>query len=145
MIPLAKPLVRILPNVKLPISSYLDWKAIIDTNEESHALERQLVVEGYLHDPDFDKWYSLSTIMSLISTPPPNSLAELNTPTMFLLSLKGPTPSYIRSLYNRLPPILKKRVEVDGSVYWMLSHPIDAAQIIAEWFSISLMPNSVPV
>lgn len=140
LMPLGKFLVRILPNMKLPVSSYLDWKAIIDTSEESRNLETQLVVEGYLNDPDFDKWYPLSAIMSLISTPPPNPLAELDTPTMFLLDQKGPTPSYIKDLYSRLPPSTKRLIEIDGSVYWMLSHPQDAAKIICEWFSISLMP-----
>ena len=140
LMPLAKFLVRILPNMKLPVSSYLDWKAIIDTSEESRNLETQLVVEGYLNDPDFDKWYPLSAVMSLISTPPPNPLAELDTPTMFLLDQKGPTPSYIKDLYSRLPPIRKRLIEIDGSVYWMLSHPKDAAKIISEWFSVSLTP-----
>ncbi len=138
LIPLAKLLVRILPNLRLPISSYLDWKAIIDTSEENRNLETHLVVEGYLNDPDFDKWYPLSAIMSLLTTPPPKPLAELNTPTMFLLGLKGPTPSYIKDLYSRLPAIPKRLVEIDGSVYWMLSHPKEAAKIICEWFAVSL-------
>lgn len=140
LIPLAKLLVRIFPNVKLPISSYLDWQVLIDTNEESRSLETRLVVEGYLNDVDFDKWYPLSAIMSMISTLPPNPLEELNIPTMFLLDLKGPTPSYIKELYSRLPPVTKRLIEIDGSVYWMLSHPHNAAKIISEWFSVSLMP-----
>jgi len=96
------------------------------------------VAEGYLNDPDFDKWYPLSAIMSLISTPPPNPVAELKTPTMFLLNLKGPTPSYIRNMYNRLPPIKKRMVEIDGSVYWMLSHPRKEAKIVCGWFNETL-------
>ncbi|MGZ4942112.1 MAG: hypothetical protein ACXV5P_07390 [Halobacteriota archaeon] len=99
IMPLAKLLVRIFPDVKLPISSYLDWKALIDTNEKNREIETRLVTGGYLNDPDFDKWYPLSAITSLISTPPPNPVAALKTPTMFLLDLKGPTPSYIRNLY----------------------------------------------
>ena len=81
------------------------------------------MVEGYLNDPDFDTWYPLSAIVSMISTLPPNPLEELNIPTMFLLDLKGPTPSYIKDLYGRLPPVTKRLIEIDGSVYWMLSHP----------------------
>lgn len=138
LMPLMKPLVRILPNLRLPISSYLDWKAIIDTNEESRNLETHLVVEGYLNDPDFDKWYPLDAVMSLISTPPPNPLEELRTPTMFLLGLKGPTPSYIKDLHRRLPAVPKSLVQIDGSVYWMLSHPTNAARIICDWFEKTL-------
>lgn len=138
IMPLAKLLVRILPNLPLPVSSYLDWKAIMDTREEKRNLEAHLVVEGYLKDPDFDKWYPLSAIMSLISTPPPNALAELKIPTMFAVTRLGPTPSYIKDLYSRLPPIKKKMVEIDGSVYWMLSHPRDEAVIVCEWFDETL-------
>ncbi|MEW5817167.1 MAG: hypothetical protein AB1798_17460 [Spirochaetota bacterium] len=138
ILPLAKLLVRILPSLKLPISSYLDWKALIDTREENRSLETHLVADGYLNDPDFDRWYTLSAIMSLISTPPPNPITALKIPTMFLLNLKGPTPFYIKDLYNRLPPIKKKLVEIDGSVYWMLSHPRDEAKIVCEWFDETL-------
>ena len=138
IMPLAKLLVRILPNLPLPVSSYLDWKAIMDTREENRNLETHLVVEGYLKDPDFDKWYPLSAIMSLISTPPPNAVAALKIPTMFAVTRLGPTPSYIKDLYNRLPPIKKRMVEIDGSVYWMLSHPRDEAAIVCEWFDETL-------
>jgi len=32
-------------------------------------------------------------------------------------------PGYITDLYHRLPVARKKLVQVDGGVYWMLSHP----------------------
>ena len=94
--------------------------------------------EGYLKDPDFDKWYPLFAIMALVSTPPPKPIAELKTPTMFVLDLQGPTPAYIKELYNRLPPIKKRLVEIDGSVYWMLSHPRAEAKLVCDWFDETL-------
>lgn len=137
-LPLLKILVKLIPRMKLPISLYLDWKELIDAKEENRNLEKHLV-EGYMNDPDFDKWYPLSAIMSLISTPPPSPLTELKVPTMFLVPTRGWTdPSYVKDLYDRLPPVRKKLVEVDGSVYWMLSHPKDAANIVCEWFDQTL-------
>ena len=134
MLPIAKVLVSVLPGMKIPIWMYLDWKALIDTSEGTYEIERQVVEDGYLHDPDFDRWYPLSHVMSLISTPPPNPLVELGTPTMFVLGRGGPTPSYIKALYDRLPPIKKRLTEVNGSVYWMLSHPVEAAGAVCDWF-----------
>jgi hypothetical protein len=57
---------------------------------------------------------------------------------MFVVARQGPTPGYIVDLYHRLPAIQKKLVDVDGSVYWMLSHPRQAATLIGDWFSGSL-------
>ena len=134
MIPLAKLLVRIFPRMKIPISSYLDWKALIDPREGTRDVERRLVENGYLRDPDFNRWYPLSAVMSLISTPPPKPLAAMQMPTMFLVGLDGPTPEYIRELFRRLPPVKKRLIEVNGSVYWMLSHPKEAADAVCGWF-----------
>src|SRR6266568_6163233 len=39
----AKVLLRIVPTVKLPISSYLDWKALIDTKEGNRAVKTRLM------------------------------------------------------------------------------------------------------
>jgi hypothetical protein len=123
----------------LPISLYLDWKELIDTKEGNREVETRLVVGGYLKDPDFDRWYRLSSIMSQLSTPPPNPLIDLRSPTMFLVPVRGwSDPTYERGLYNRLPPIKKRLVEVDGSVYWMLSHPREASREICEWFAETL-------
>jgi len=125
----------------LPISSYLDWKELIDTKEVNRAIETRLVREGYLHDPDFDRWYPLSAIMSLLLTPPPQALTALKIPTMFLVALRGFAGNefeYVKDLYLRLPNVKKQLVEVDGSVYWMLSHPREAASVIGEWFDETL-------
>lgn len=134
MLPIANILVRILPKMKVPIWSYLDWKALIDPSEGAYQVERRLVEDGYLHDPDFDKWYPLSHVVSLVSMPPPNDLIELRTPTMFVVASRGPTPGYINALYGRLPQIKKRLTAVDGSVYWMLSHPVEAADTVCGWF-----------
>jgi pimeloyl-ACP methyl ester carboxylesterase len=78
--------------------------------------------------------------MSQISTPPPNPIGELNTPTMFLVPVRDRAlpESYVKDVYNRLPSLKKKFVEVDGGHYWMLSHPNDAAKVIDEWFAETL-------
>ncbi len=142
ILPFGKLLLSIVPQVKLPISSYLDWKELIDTKEGNRAVETRLVREGYLHDPDFDRWYPLSAIMSLLLTPPPQPLTALQIPTMFLVALRGFGGSayveYVENLYHRLPNVKKRLVEVDGSVYWMLSHPKEAAERICEWFDETL-------
>ena len=135
-------LFKISPKTKIPISSYLNWKGLIDTDEANRKLELRLVKEGYLKDPDFDKKYPISAIMSLLLTPPPKPLLELNTPTMFMVALRGfggnAYVDYLKDLYSRLPPVRKKMIEVDGSVYWMLSHPKEAAKIICAWFDETL-------
>lgn len=138
LLPLIKFLLKISPRIKLPISSYLNWKELIDTKEPNYQIESNLVLDGYLKDPNFDTWYPLSAITSLLFTPPPKPLAELNTPTMFMVSQRGfggnTYVNYLKDLYYRLPPIKKKIVEIDGSVYWMLSHPKEAAEVICTWF-----------
>src|SRR6266508_2137931 len=114
ILPVARRLVRLVPDLPVPISSYLDWTALVDTGEDSRAVERRLVVDGYLCDPDFDQWYPLSAVMSLLSTPPAGPLEQLTTPTMFLVARQGPTPAYIADLYRRLPAIGKQMVDIDG-------------------------------
>jgi len=142
LMPFTRFIFRISPRIKLPISSYLDWKELIDTKEPSRTIESRLVVDGYLQDPDFDTWYPLSAILSLLNTPPPQHLLKLHTPTMFMVAARGFCGSayadYLKDLYDRLPPIKKKMIEIDGSVYWMLSHPTEAAEIICEWFDKTL-------
>ena len=142
ILPVMKLLFKISPQMKLPISSYLNWKDLVDTEETNRKLELRLVKEGYLKDPDFDKKYPISAIMSLLLTPPPKPLLELNTPTMFMVALRGVGGNayvdYLKDLYSRLPPVRKKMIEVDGSVYWMLSHPKEAAKIICAWFDETL-------
>jgi hypothetical protein len=75
-------------------------------------------------------------------TPPPEPLMELQIPTMFLVALRGfggnAFVAYIKEVYQRLTNVKKRMVEVDGSVYWMLSHPKEAADVISEWFDETL-------
>jgi pimeloyl-ACP methyl ester carboxylesterase len=138
-LPLLRIAARPFPWIRLPISLYLDWQELIDTKEGAREIERRLVVEGYLKDPDFDRWYRLSSIVSQVSTPPRNPLAELTIPTMFLVPVRGwSDPTYERGLFDRLPSVKKRLVEVDGSVYWMLSHPKQASLAISEWFAETL-------
>lgn len=139
VLPVLKILAKLFPKLKLPISTYLNFKELIDTKEENREIEVRLVENGYLNDPDFDKSYPLSAITSLLVTPPPNPLAELKVSTMFLVPTRGWTdPTYARDLYKRLPEVKKKFVEVDGSVFWMVSHPKEAAEIICDWFKETL-------
>jgi hypothetical protein len=42
-------------------------------------------------------------------------------PTRFVMASEGATPDYIVDLYQRLPAIPKRLIQLDGSVYWMLS------------------------
>jgi hypothetical protein len=54
---------------------------------------------------------------------------------MSVVASEGPTREYIINLYERLPPGPKELIRVNGSVYWMLSHPLPAAALIADWFA----------
>lgn len=142
LIPFIKFLLKMSPRIKLPISSYLNWKELIDPKEANKNIESHLVIDGYLKDPDFDTWYPLSAITSLLFTPPPAPLSELSIPTMFMVAQRGfggdAYVEYLKDLYSRLPSIKKKIMEVDGSVYWVLSHPKEATEIICKWFKETL-------
>lgn len=133
LLPFVKVLSRILPRIKLPIRFYLDFKEMVDSKKENREIEAPLI-ERFSKDPDFDKRYPLSAIMSLVTTPPPNALSTLKIPTMFIVPMRGFFPSYETDLFNRLPDIRKEMIEVDGGVFWMLSHPKEAARLICEWF-----------
>ena len=133
MLPLAKLLFRISPKIKLPIRMYLDFKEMIDTKPENQRIERPLI-DNFYKDSDFDKFYPLSAILSLVNTPPPRLLSTLKIPTMFIVPERGFFPDYQKDLYARLPEVKKKIVLVDGGVFWMLSHPREAAKIICDWF-----------
>ncbi len=141
LLPVAGVLVKLFPRMKLPISSYLDYREMVDRNADNRKVEAPLVA-AYLRDPDFARRYPLSAIMSLVSTPPPGPLAELEVPTMFLVPVRGIVPRYIRDLFERLPPIERKLVLVDGSVFWMVSHPREAANVICAWFDETLSPRT---
>lgn len=141
LLPFAETLAKIFPDAKLPIRLYLDFKELVDTKEENRKLEAPRI-EAFLQDPDFDTSYPIRAIMSLISTPPPNPLTALKTPTMFLVPVRGfggsSYVSYSKDLYDRLPLAKKKFIEVDGSVFWMCSHPKEAAGAICGWFRETL-------
>ena len=143
ILPVGKALLRLAPRLSLPISSYLDWTELIDTKAGNREVETRLVVDGYLHDPDFDKRYPLAAVMSLLLTPPPRPLETLRIPTMFMVAQRGfggaAYAAYVRDLYHHLPLVKKRLVDIDGSVYWMLSHPHEAAAVIDAWFAETLL------
>ncbi len=133
LLPVARALARIRPGTTMPIRSYLDFREMVDPVEPAHAIEARLV-DAYERDPGFDRRYPIAAILSLLDTPPPRPLAELQMPTMFVVPTRGFAPDYIRALFGRLPPLDKKLVEVDGSVFWMCSHSRDAAELICNRF-----------
>ncbi len=135
--PIAKLLYRFFPGIKFPICFYLDFKEMVDNKQENRIIEAPLI-ERFSKDHDFDRRYPLSAIMSLVYTSPPKPISELKVPTMFLVPVRGFFPFYEKNLFNRLPEVKKKIVEVDGGVFWMLSHPEEAANVICEWFKETL-------
>jgi pimeloyl-ACP methyl ester carboxylesterase len=137
LLPILRVAAKAVPGLKFPISSYLDFREMIDTKEPTHTVEARLI-ENYGRDPDFDRSYPLPAILSLLDAPPPGELSGLQTPTMFMVPIRGFAPEYARSLFARLPPIRKKLVEVDGSVFWMVSHSREAAGLICGWFDETL-------
>ena len=134
ILPLLKLLVRLLPRVKIPTTLYVDLRGLAESEREKENVEK------YMRDPDIVKWYTLRGAMSQISTPPPNPIEELKIPTMFLVPARDKlmSVSYVRDLYDRLPPIKKEFIEVDGGHFWMISHFKEAAKVICDWFDETL-------
>lgn len=134
ILPLAKLLAKLFPKVKIPTTLYVDWKGFPETEGERETLEK------YMNDPDVVKWYTLRAAMSQILTPPPNPIEELKIPTMFLVPTRDKlmSVSYVRDLYDRLPPIKKEFVKVDGGHFWMISHSKEVAKVICDWFDETL-------
>jgi len=134
ILPLLKLLVRLLPKVKIPTSLYVDFKGFPENEREREILKK------FMNDPDIVEWYTLRASLSQISTPPPNPIEKLKIPTMFLVPKtdKLTSISYVRNLYDRLPSIKKKIIEVDGGHWWMLSHTKEAANLICDWFDETL-------
>lgn len=133
--PMAGAIARLFPRVTIPTERCVDFVGLARTEREKRH------VETYLNDPNIVKRYTLRAVMSLISTPPPSPIEELDIPTMFIAP-KGDalmSVSYVRSLYDRLPLIKKRLVEIDGSHYWMSSHPKEAAGVICDWFQETLI------
>ena len=73
ILPLARLLARAFPRLPIPIQLYLDFRELADQRLEEGKLERARV-ERFLQDPDFDRWYPLAAVLSLLTTPPPNQL-----------------------------------------------------------------------
>lgn len=138
LLPFIKLLGKLFPWITLPIYTYLDFPEMVDIEEEENRRIEEAIVHSFNMDPDFDMCYTLSAILSIVSTPPPKDLSVLRTPTVFLVPVRGFFPSYFKDLYDRLPRIKKRLVEIDGGVFWMLSHPHQAAKIICDWFDESL-------
>lgn len=141
LFPFIRLLGKLFPWITLPVYTYLDFPEMVDIEEEENRRIEEPIVHSFNMDPDFDIRYLLSAIMSIVSTPPPRDLSVLGTPTMFLVPVRGFFPSYFKDLYDRLPRIKKLLVEIDGGVFWMLSHPHQAAKIICDWFDGSLSMN----
>jgi alpha-beta hydrolase superfamily lysophospholipase len=132
--PMAGAIARLFPKIMIPTERCVDFMGLARTEREKRH------VEIYLNDPNIVKRYALRAVMSLISTPPPKPVEELNIPTMFLAPRKDALMSviYVRNLYDGLPPIKKKLVEIDGSHFWMSSHPREASKLICDWFNETL-------
>jgi pimeloyl-ACP methyl ester carboxylesterase len=134
ILPVAKLLARLFPGLKIPTALYVDFQRFPETERGREILEKST------KDPYTIKCYTLRAVMSQILTSPPNPLEELKIPTIFLVPTRDKlmSVSYVRDLYDRLPPIKKKLVDVDGGHWWMLSHTKKAAEAICDWFDETL-------
>jgi hypothetical protein len=130
-------LAKVAPKIPVPIRLYLDFRKMVDSKEESRRIEAPLI-ERYARDPDFDRSYPLAAALSLLTTPPPRPLSEMTIPTMFVVALRGFAPAYTRDLFARLPQKKKKLIEVDGSVFWVVSHAKEEASLLCDWFDTTL-------
>ena len=132
--PMANVIARLFPRMMIPTERCVDFMGLAKTEKEKKH------VEIYLNDPNVVKRYTIRAVMSLVSTPTPSPIAELSIPTMFLAPRKDALMSvrYVRNLYDRLLPIRKKLVEIDGSHFWMSSYPREAAKVICDWFNETL-------
>jgi pimeloyl-ACP methyl ester carboxylesterase len=143
LLPFFRLLAGIFPSMPVPIKAYLGWNEMIDTGDETNRTLESRLVKAYNHDPDFDNYYRLKSVMSLVNTPPPNPISALSVPTMFIVARRGVIPSYIKDLFMMLPLATKKLEEVDGGVFWMVSNPIAASKCIAGW--INTLKQSIPI
>ncbi|HEU5168730.1 MAG TPA: hypothetical protein VFU29_24465 [Chitinophagaceae bacterium] len=132
LLPFFKLLVKIFPSLPVPIRAYLAWHEIIDTDQRNNEIEKKMVY-AYDHDPDFDKWYPLKAVMSLLNTKPPVSVDKLSIPTFFILATRGLIPNYFRDLFLRLGARNKKLEEIDGGAFWMVSNPDKSSEAIINW------------
>ena len=132
--PIAKFLARLAPGMKISPRQYLDIQAMAETKREKKH------IENYSNDPNIVRRYTLRAVFSQIQTPPPNPIESLRTPTMFLAPNSDwlMSVSYVKSLYDRLPQIKKKLIELDGGHFWVSSHHREAANIVCDWFDETL-------
>lgn len=132
LLPFFRILEKVFPKLPIPIRTYLAWHEVIDKDVNNHEKENKLV-RTYDNDPDFDRSYPLKAVMSLVNTPPPGLIENLKTPTLFIFAKRGLIPSYLKNLFSRLTMKNKSLEEIDGGVFWMLSNPEEAAEIIVKW------------
>jgi len=132
--PAARILARMFPRMTISTERCVDFRGLAETERERKH------VETYFNDSDVVSRYSLRAVISQVSTPLPQPIEKLKISTMFLAPTRDKlmSVSYVRGLYDGLPPIKKKFVEVDGGHYWMSSHPKDAAKVICDWFDETL-------
>lgn len=135
-LPAIKLLLAIFPEVMFPTITRSNDDSFTETD-----LERNYFKKSYV-DPNTVKDYTGLALLSQVSTPPPRPLKELKIPTMFLAPSKDTVLmplSYIKSLQDRLPSNIKKRiVKVNGGHWWMHSHPEEAAKVLCDWFDETL-------
>ena len=133
-LPALKMLVKIFPKLKIPTSIYVDDEAFFETEREKKDADK------FKKDPDAVMRYTLRGVMSQITTAPPGPIDKIKVPTMFLAPERDSLMSlaYVEDLYDRLSPIRKKMVKLDGGHLFLHSHPFDAAKIICGWFDETL-------
>ncbi|MBI1948989.1 MAG: hypothetical protein HYS27_25095 [Deltaproteobacteria bacterium] len=137
LLPVMKALAKHAPQLPVPIRAYLDFRRMVDMRGAAHAVESRLV-EQYLGDRDFDRRYPLRAVLSLLTTSLPRPLASMTVPTMFIVARRGFAPEYVRALFERLPQNRKELVDVDGGVFFMVSHAREEARILGRWFDQTL-------
>lgn len=126
------------------VTLYLGLSDVTRSNDDSFTetdLERKYFKKSYV-DPNTQKDYTGQALFSQTTTPPPRPLKELKIPTMFLApSRDNLMPlSYVKSLQDKLPSNIKKRiVRVNGGHWWMHSHPEEAAKVLCDWFDETLL------
>ena len=135
-----------LHNLELLLAMFSEkmFPTITRINDDSFTetdLERKYFKKSFV-DPNTQKDYTGRAILSQTTTPPPRPLKELKIPTMFLAPSNDTVLmplSYLKSLKDRLPSNIKKRiVKVNGGHWWMHSHPEEAAKVLCDWFDETL-------
>ncbi len=131
LIPFIKRFSKIFPKFKINIDTYINPKGFLEREED---------LKIYMNDPDIVKEFTLRSIISQISTPPPKPLEKLKIPTMFLVPTKDRlmSVSYVKDLYNNLPNIKKRFVKINGYHDYLIFHPKEAAKVICDWFDETL-------